>query len=88
MLIPKVTIRQMLLGMTILGFYSMILSWAAQGSVIGYSLSVSIALLILPFAAYAAVYWLLFGLSSMVHGYLVWRTERTSNAAQPESKRA
>ena len=88
MLIPKVTIRQLFLGMTILGLYSMILSWAAQGSVIGYSLSVSIALLILPFAAFAVAYWVLFGLSGMVDWYWVWRTERTRSADQAESDRA
>lgn len=87
MLIPKVTIRQMLFGMTILGIYSMILSWASQGSVIGYSLSLSIALLILPFAAYCGVYWVLYGMSNLGHRYWSWRTKRLSNTAQPGNER-
>jgi len=87
MLIPKVTIRQMLFGMTVLGIYSMILSWASQGSVIGYSLSLSIALLILPFAAYCGVYWVLYGMSNLGHRYWLWRTKRLSNTATPGNER-
>lgn len=87
MLIPKVTIRQMLFGMTILGIYSMILSWASQGSVVGYSLSFSIALLILPFAAYCGVYWVLYGVSNLGNRYWLWRTKRLSNPAHPGNER-
>jgi len=88
MLLPKVTIRQLLLGMTILGLYSMLLSWAAQGSVVGYSLSLAIALLIVPFASYSFVYWALCGLSSVARRYWLWRNRRLNNQAQPRSERA
>ena len=81
MLIPKVTLRQLLLGMTLLGFYSMLLSWAAQGNVIGYSLSLSIALLAVLFMAYASVYWALYGLSAFVQRYCLPHRKQGSGDA-------
>ena len=57
MLLPKITIRQLMFTIAVVAIYSAILSWAARGNVVAYSLALSIALLAIPFAVYAAVYW-------------------------------
>ena len=75
MLIPKVTIRQLLFLMVVLGLYFAVLAWAARGNVVAYSMALSIALLIIPFAAYAAVYWTLLGIAKLRR--MVWPSPPT-----------
>ena len=57
MVFPRITTRHLFLSVGILAIYSSLISGAAGGNVVAYALSLSIALLIFPFAIYAACYW-------------------------------
>ena len=64
MLLPKFTIRQLMLIIVIFAFCSAILGWAARGSYLAYGLGIAMIGLIIPFSVYAVVYWTLVGLSN------------------------
>ena len=56
-MIPKFTIRQMLLGMVFLAPIFVVLGLASEGSVIAYGLSVAILGLCIPIVVYPVFYW-------------------------------
>ena len=59
MLIPKYTLRQLMLGMVIAAFVCTILGFAAGGNVLAYGLGVALLGLVIPLATMALVYWVL-----------------------------
>lgn len=60
MLIPRMTIRQLLWAMAILGGLCWVIALAAQGDIVGTGISISIVAVVLTFVVYAVVYWTLF----------------------------
>ena len=65
MLLPKITLRHIMIAVTVLAFYCAAIASAARGNVVAYSMSLSIALLLIPFAFYGIVYWTLFGFARL-----------------------
>ena len=68
MLLPKFTIRQMLLIMVGFAFISMIFGFAARGSVVAYGMGVAMLGIFVPFALYGLVYWIVLILSQLLPG--------------------
>ncbi len=60
MLIPRMTIRQLLWAMAVLGGLCWVVALAAQGDVVGMGISLSIVALLFAFLVYALVYWTLY----------------------------
>ena len=64
-MIPKFSIRQMLLMMIAIGVISACMAGASRGSSVAFGLSVAIVGTILPFAVYAVVHWFSFSVASI-----------------------
>lgn len=62
-MIPKFSIKHILLAMVVLGIFFLFLSSAARGNRIAFGLSVATAAAIIPFIAYAAVHWFSFAIA-------------------------
>ena len=67
MLLPKFTIRQLMLLMVAVAFVCAILGFAARGSPFAYGLGIAILGLIVPLATGAFVYWTLLGITKATH---------------------
>ncbi len=75
MLLPKFTIRQLMMIIVVFAICSAILGWAARGSYLAYGLGVAMIGLVVPFSVYAAVYWTLVGLSHVRQQKIGKRTD-------------
>ncbi len=62
-MIPKFSIRQLLLAMIAIGMVSACMAGASRGNRVAFALSVAIFSTAIPFVAYAIVHWFAFGLA-------------------------
>lgn len=68
MLIPKFTIRQLMVIIAIFGGFSAILGFAARGSIVAHSAGIVILGLIVPLGVMAFIYWTLFAITKSLPG--------------------
>ena len=68
MLLPKYTIRQLLIGTVFAAFICAILGFAARGNVLAFGLGIAILGLVVPLATFAFVYWTLLAVSKAMPG--------------------
>jgi len=68
MLLPKYTIRQLLIGMVGVALVCMVLGFAARGNVVAHGMGLAIVGLFVPVAIYAAVYWTVLAFSKALPG--------------------
>ena len=68
MLLPKYTIRQLMIATVLAAFICAILGFAARGNVFAYGLGIAILGLVVPLATYAFVYWTLLAVSKTLPG--------------------
>lgn len=64
-MIPKFSIRQLLLAMIVVGMISACMAGASRGYRVAFALSVAIFSTAIPFMAYAIVHWFAFGLAQL-----------------------
>ncbi len=68
MLLPKYTIRQLLIATVFAAFVCAILGFAARGNMFAYGLGIAILGLVVPLATYALMYWTLLAISKAIPG--------------------
>ena len=68
MLLPRFTIRQLLLCMVGVAFVCMVLGFAARGNVVAWGMGLAMLGLFIPIGVYAAVYWFTLGVSKILPG--------------------
>jgi hypothetical protein len=68
MLLPKFTIRQLLLGMVGVSVVCMVLAFAARGNVVAYGMGLAVLGVFVPLGVYAAVYWAVLSFSKILPG--------------------
>lgn len=78
-MLPKFSIRQMMIGTAVLALFSAVLGWAARGSVLAYGMGIACLLLVIPFSVFAILYWI---------SYLVARTFTSRSIAGPKTQPA
>ena len=67
MLIPKFSIRQLLLMMVAVGVVSACLAGAYRGSTVAFGLAMGMMATIFPFLAYAIVHWVALGIAELTN---------------------
>jgi len=78
MLLPRFTIRQMLLAMVGFSFICMVLGFAARGSVVAHGMGLAMVGLFVPFGVYAVVYWTVLAASRILPGVRTPDSENTT----------
>ena len=84
-LIPKFSIRQMLLTMIGIGVVCACLGSAARGSIIGFGLSVGLAMLILIAIVVTCMYWVLFAAGCVAGVLQLGGPTDTTKISQPKT---